>query len=354
MKLQDNDYILWLKDLKENFKSIQQKAVIAVNQQLLLFYWTLGREIILKQAEKDWGSHFLEQLSKDLSREFDGIKGFSKRNLELIRRWYLFWNAALIAKQPVSQLNEVIISDEKELLSLITRVPWGHNILIVSKSANIDEAYFYILETINNGWSRNVLKHQIESNLFGREGKAISNFETTLPKLQSDLAQQTLKDPYIFDFLTITKDYNERELENQLIEHITQFLLELGKGFAYIGRQVALKVSNRDFYIDLLFYHTTLHCYIVLELKTGSFEPEYAGKLNFYIKAVDEQIKSDRDEPTIGLLLCKEKDKLIAEYALSDIHKPIGISEYHLTQMLPDNLKSSLPTIEEIEEELKE
>jgi predicted nuclease of restriction endonuclease-like (RecB) superfamily len=237
---------------------------------------------------------------------------------------------------------------------MITSVPWGHNVLITSKCETIEEATFYISAVIQNGWSRNVLRHQIEIQLYEREGKAISNFKKTLPKAQSDLAEQTLKDPYVFDFLAMSKNYSERDLENQLIEHITQFLLELGTGFAFIGRQVGLKVGNRDFFIDLLFYHTKLHCYIVLELKTGEFEPEHAGKLNFYIKAVDEQLKTDKDEPTIGLLLCKEKDKLIAEYSLSDIHKPMGISEYQLTQMLPNNLKSSLPSIEQIEKELSE
>lgn len=206
--------------------------------------------------------------------------------------------------------------------------------------------------TITQNWSRNVLVHQIESGLYQREGKAITNFTNALPAPQSDLASQTLKDPYIFDFLAMTKDYNERELEKGLVEHITHFLLELGAGFAYIGRQVPLQVGQREFFLDLLFYHARLHCYVVIELKTGDFEPEHAGKLNFYIKAVDEQLSKRGDQATIGILLCKHRDKLVAEYALSDIHKPIGVSEYQLTQSLPDNLKYSLPSIEEIETEL--
>lgn len=346
-------YQRWLKTLKANFRSVQQKASISVNQQLLLFYWELGKEIVDRQENHKWGSGFLTHLSKDLSNEFKDVKGFSKRNLQFMRKWYLFWNNSNFAKQAVSQLSDTPQTKDS-VLDMITNVPWGHNILITSKCKTIEEAIFYVSEIIQNGWSRDVLRHQIESQLYQREGKAITNFKTTLPKFQSDLAQQTLKDPYIFDFLAMTKDYSERDLENQLTEHITQFLLELGTGFAFIGRQVALNVSNRNFFIDLLFYHTKLHCYIVLELKTGQFEPEYAGKLNFYIKAVDEQLKTEKDESTIGLLLCKEKDKLIAEYALSDIHKPMGISEYHLTQMLPNDLRSSLPSIKQIEKELSD
>lgn len=224
--------------------------------------------------------------------------------------------------------------------------------VIISKCKNYSEAIFYVNNIIQNNWSRSVLTHQIENGLYQREGKAINNFELTLPKVNSDLARETLKDPYIFDFLTLTKEYTERDLENSLVEHITKFLLELGAGFAYIGRQVKIQVGERDFYIDLLFYHARLHCYVVIELKTIEFEPEHAGKLNFYIKAVDEKLRQNGDEATIGILLCKSKDKFVAEYALSDINKPIGISEYQLTQSLPEKLKGSLPTIEELELEL--
>jgi len=231
-------------------------------------------------------------------------------------------------------------------------IPWGHNLKIISKSQSIEEALFYVKNTIKYGWSRAVLTHQIDSKLWQRKGKAISNFSKTLPATQSDLAQQTLKDPYVFDFLNLTNEYNERALEQGLVQHITQFLLELGAGFAYIGKQVPLQVGKRNFFLDLLFYHTQLHCYVVIELKTTDFEPEHAGKLNFYIKAVDEQLRKKGDQPTIGILLCKEKDKLVAEYALSDINKPIGVSEYQLTQSLPENLKSSLPSIDQIEAEL--
>ncbi|OGV39091.1 MAG: hypothetical protein A2020_13420 [Lentisphaerae bacterium GWF2_45_14] len=336
----DKDYSAWLKELKDKIRSVQLKAAVAVNSELLYFYWELGADIVEKQASAKWGDGFLNKLSHDLMDEFPDMKGFSKRNLELIRQWYLFYTkASSIAKQPVAQL---------------AQIPWGHNIAIISKSRNIEEALYYVRNTIAHGWSRSVLVHQIESGLYAREGKAINNFSATLPEPQSELAAQTLKDPYIFDFLTMTKDCNELELEKGLINHITHFLLELGAGFAYIGRQVPLTVGDREFFIDLLFYHTRLHCYVVVELKTGDFEPEHAGKLNFYIKAVDTQYKQAGDMPTIGILLCKSKDKLVAEYALSDINKPIGVSEYQLTQALPDNLKPSLPSIEELEKELSE
>lgn len=334
----DKEYKHWLGELKSRIRNVQLKAAISVNKELLGFYWELGSDIVRKQAATSWGDGFLKQLSADLMSEFPEMKGFSKRNLELIRQWYLFWiSEPAIAKQLVSQF---------------TQIPWGHNIAIISKSKTIQEATYYVEQTIQNNWSRSVLVHQIESSLFKREGKAINNFSLTLPKPQSDLAKQTLKDPYIFDFLAMTKDYNERDLEKALVDHVAHFLLELGAGFAYIGRQFPLHVGERDFFIDLLFYHARLHCYVVIELKAIDFEPEHAGKLNFYIKAIDEQLRKEGDAPTIGILLCKGKDKLVAEYALSDIHKPMGVSEYELTRSLPDNLKSSLPSIEEIEAEL--
>lgn len=332
------EYKDWLIGLKERLRQVQLKAAVSVNRILLQFYWELGADIAEKQKTTYWGDGFLKQLSKDLMAEFPDMKGFSERNLKYIRQWFLFYTGTgEIGQQPVAQ---------------ITKIPWGHNITIIAKCKNIEEALFYVQNTKSHNWSRSVLTHQIESGLWQREGKAITNFTETLPAPQSDLAQQTLKDPYVFDFLTLTKEHNERELELGLIKHITHFLLELGAGFAYIGRQFQLQVGERDFFIDLLFYHTKLHSYVVIELKTGDFEPEHAGKLNFYIKAVDEQLRKKGDEPTIGILLCKTKDKLVAEYALSDIHKPIGVSEYQLTQSLPDNLRSSLPSIEEIENEL--
>lgn len=345
MTIHTADYRQWLSELKTRFRQVQLKAAVAVNTAMLQFYWELGADMVVKQTQFAWGSGFLNQLSADLMREFPDTKGFSKRNLELIRQWHLFWldapfgqqSAAQIAKQPVSQ---------------ILTIPWGHNLAILAKCKQHTEAIYYAQSTQTFGWSRSVLVHQIESGLWQREGKAITNFEQTLPAAQSDLAIQMLKDPYKFDFLSLTKEHTERELEADLIAHITQFLLKLGAGFAYIGRQVPLQVGERDFFLDLLFYHTRLHCHVVVELKTVDFEPEFAGKLNFYIKAVDEQLRGDGDQPTIGLLLCKSKDRLVAEYALSDIQKPMGLSTYTLSHTLPEALRDKLPSIEAIEREL--
>jgi predicted nuclease of restriction endonuclease-like (RecB) superfamily len=353
-KLQtDIQYKNWLADLKTKVRSIQIKAALAVNKELLTFYWELGSDIVQKQSATNWGDGFLSQLSRDLTTEFPDIKGFSLSNLKYVKQWYLFYSQTVeLSQQAVGQIGKQPAAQfVKQAVSQITQIPWGHNIAIISKCKNLEEALYYVRNTIAHNWSRSVLVHHIESGLYRREGKSISNFTAALPKPQSDLALQTLKDPYIFDFLSMSKDYNERELEKGLVEHITHFLLELGAGFAYIGRQVPLQVGERDFFIDLLFYHTRLHCYVVIELKTADFEPEHAGKLNFYIKAIDEQLRKEGDQPTIGILLCKNRDKLVAEYALSDIHKPIGVSEYQLTQLLPENLKSSLPSIEEIEAE---
>lgn len=334
----NTEYNHWLKDLKQKVLQSQLKAVVKVNSTLLEFYWELGEEIVFRQSQARWGDGFLKQLSQDLMSEFPEMKGFSERNLKYIRQWVVFYTSdKAIGQQAVAQL---------------TQIPWGHNLKIIAQCQSIAEAVYYVQNTLDNGWSRSVLTHQIESSLWQREGKAISNFSETLPAPQSDLAQQALKDPYVFDFLTLSKQHSERELEQGLIEHITHFLLELGSGFAYMGKQYPIHVGERDFFIDLLFYHAQLHCYVVIELKIGDFEPEHAGKLNFYIKAIDEQLRSEADQPTIGILLCKNKDRLVAEYALSDIQKPIGVSEYQLTQSLPKDLQSKLPSIEAIENEL--
>lgn len=361
----NTQYREWLKELKQKVRKAQLKAAVSVNTALLTFYWEFGANIIEKQKNAQWGSGFLKQLSADLMAEFPDMKGFSHNNLQYIKRWYLFYSkditncgtgCSTIAQLPepdALQKVERLVphSNWPQAVDKLIQIPWGHNLVIISKCADVAEALYYVQQTIENNWSRNVLTHQIESGLYLRQGKAITNFETTLPAPQSDLAQQIIKDPYNFDFLTLTKDYKERELEQGLIQHVTRFLIELGAGFAYLGKQVHVQVGERDFFLDLLFYHTRLHCYVVIELKTGDFEPEFAGKLNFYIKAVDEQLRQEGDHDTIGILLCKNKDKLVVEYALSDINKPMGVSEYQLTQALPDNLKSSLPSIEEIEAE---
>ena len=327
-----SDYRQWLQQLKSQFQHTQQNAVRAVNTEMLKFYWQLGEQIVEQQQNYAWGDGFLKQLSHDLMMEFPEMKGFSKRNLEYIRRWYLFWSKDMsIAQQVVAQLGQI---------------PWGHHTTILDKCKDIEIAKFYLQSSLQYGWSRAVLTHQIESQLWQRQGSSIDNFVNTLPTVQSDLAKQTLKDPYSFDFLSLSPEHNERQLEQGLIENITQFLLELGTGFAYVGKQVPLQVGQRDFYLDLLFYHTKLHCYVVIELKVVEFEPEHIGKLNFYIKAVDEQIKTEYDQPTIGLLLCKSKDHLVAQYALSDVNKPIGVSAYELGKMLP--------SVEQLENELND
>ena len=273
------------------------------------------------------------------------MKGFSIQNLKNIRYWYLFYSKYLIGLQAVSQLKN---TEEK-----IKSIPWGHNQRIMYKCKNIEEALFYIDKTLENGWSRNVLEHQIDSGLYERMGKSITNFDNRLPKPQSDLAKQIVKDPYNFDFLTIKEEYDEKDLENALINKITSFLLELGKGFSYMGRQVHLKVGKSDFYIDLLFYHVKLHCYIVIELKTEKLKPEFVGQLNFYITAVDKDIKSKNDNQTIGILICKDKDSVVAEYSLANISQPIGISKYEINKFLNNEYKNDLPSIKEIEEVIK-
>lgn len=349
--LDDKEYRLWLQNIKTRVMQAQLKAAVRVNTSLLEFYWSLGSDILEKQKTAKWGSGFLKKLSNDLMQEFPDMKGFSEVNLQHIRRWYKYYqpdnNDSITACYEISKQADVQLA--KVPYPELFQVPWGHNIVVISKCDTIEKALFYIKMTIKNNWSRSILNHQIENGLYLRQGKAVTNFTDTLPQPQSDLANQLLKDPYNFDFLTLTQDYDERELEKKLIEHITKFLLELGAGFAYIGKQIPVQVGKRDFFIDLLFYHTKLHCYIVIELKAVDFEPEHAGKLNFYIKAVDQEFSNDGDNPTIGILLCKSKDRVVAEYALSDIHKPIGVSEYELTQALPEELKSSLPSIKEIE-----
>ena len=336
--LSNKEYKQWLLELKSKIRQAQMKAVVKVNAELLLLYWDMGADIVQKQKNAKWGTGFIDQLSNDLMREFPDMKGFSRSNLKYIRQWHLFYNSnKAISQQAVDQ---------------ITQIPWGHSIAIITKCEDVEEALYYVQNTIIHNWSRNVLIHQIESGLFNREGKSINNFALTLPKAQSDLAKQTLKDPYVFDFLSIAGDYHEKELEDALIKHITKFLLELGAGFSYIGRQIRLEVGESEFFIDLLFYHVRLHCYVVIELKTDKFEPEHAGKLNFYVTAVDRQLRTKLDQPTIGILVCKTKDKVVVEYALSDIKKPLGVSQYRLAKSLPKKFKSNLPSIKEIEEEL--
>ena len=339
----DKDYIDWIQDLKARIRFAQIKASIAVNEEMLMLYWDIGKSIVEKQNQFSWGSKIVEQMAKDLKRELPGTIGFSRTNLFAMRKFYLFYKDSKLVHQLGGQLPKD---------SILCKIPWRHHVAILNQCKDIEPAFFYIKQTIQNNWSRNVLEIQIESNLIERQGKAINNFEITLPKQQSDLAKETLKDPYKFDFLTLESDVQELELEKQLTENITKFLLELGKGFAFVGRQYTLQVGNKERKLDLLFYHLKMHCYVVIDLKMGEFEPEYAGKMNYYLSAIDKILKTKQDNPSIGIILCKSKDALEVEFALQDLKKPMGISEFTFNE-LPQNIQNNMPTVEELENELK-
>lgn len=335
--LKTEDYGQFFDSIKKDIQQSQIKAAIAVNQELILLYWRIGKGLIEKIDNEGWGSKIITTLATDLNRTFPDLSGFSIRNLNYMKRFaksYPDSNCAAAAAQ----------------------IPWGHNMVIMDKVENSDQRLWYVQKCLENGWSRSVLTMWIESNLYSRQGKAVSNFKTTLPEPISDLAQQMLKDPYNFSFLTISEKAKEQEIEQGLMNHIQHFFVELGKGFAFLGRQYHLEVSNKDFYIDLLFYHINLRCFVVVELKAGEFEPKDAGQLNFYLSVVDKTLKKKEDNPSIGILLVKTKDNLIAEYALQDIKKPMGIAGYitKLIASLPKELKSSLPTVEEFEAEFGE
>ncbi len=360
--IKNDDYVTFIQDVKHRIQTAQIKAAVRVNQSLLFLYWYLGEQIIEKQKEAKWGDAFLEQMSRDLRDEFPAMKGFSYRNLRLIRQWVFYWVSIwqqLVAKLGKGEIQKLMgvssvspVSDVKFVPQVVAQIPWGHNQLIVNKIVDCEEALFYVRKTIENNWSRSVLTHHIESGLYQRDGKAVTNFEATLPAPHSDLARQTLKDPYNFDFLMLRERHDERELEDALVEHVTQFLLELGEGFSYMGRQYRLEVDGDEYRMDMLFYHVVLHSYVIVELKTKKFKPEFVGKLNFYISAVDDMLKTEADSPSIGILICKSKSDTVVEYALKDVNKPMGVSEYVLTKNLPDEFKSSLPSIEQIEAEV--
>ncbi|MCR5162431.1 MAG: PDDEXK nuclease domain-containing protein [Thermoguttaceae bacterium] len=350
------EYNSWLNDLKGRIRQTQLKAAVRVNTEMLAFYWNLGREIDTKQRNVGWDDSIIRQLSKDLMEEFPNMTGFSYRNLNYMRNWYRFYSQKVeipSKKENRTGLQQTVaIPNDNQLLVSLYAIPWGHNIEIVSKCKTLEEALFYVRETLENGWSRSVLVNMISTDLFHAQGNAITNFSRTLPEEFSDLAQQTLRDPYCFDFLTMRKDYSERELEDALVAQVTNFLLALGCGFAYIGRQVPLQVGEEEFFLDLLFYHLKLRCFVVIELKAGKFHPRDLGQLGFYVTAVNNQMKHPTDSETIGLLICQDKDKIVAEYALQNASQPLGISRYELGKILPENFQSSLPSIEEIEQNL--
>lgn len=336
LEAEPDGYREWLTDVKARVHVAQQRAALAVNQELLGFYWELGRDILEQQSREGWGAKVVDRLARDLKAEFPSVRGFSPRNLKYMRGFAEAWPDGAIVQQ------------------LLHKVPWFHLCTLLDKVRDPTERDWYVRATIQHGWSRNVLVMQIETQAHRRQGKAITNFELRLPRPQSDLAREALKDPYRFDFLRLGDEALEREIEGSLVQHVTRFLLELGAGFAFVGRQVLLNVGGEEFFIDLLFYHLKLRCYVVIELKATDFKPEHTGQLSFYLTAVDSQVKAVEDGPTIGLLLCKSKNRVVAEYALRDTNRPIGVAEYQLVEALPKEFERSLPSIEMIERELGE
>ena len=327
-------YTDWLIGLKSRIHTAQQRAALAVNRELVLLYWQMGRDILAQQALQGWGAKVIERLAHDLRTAFPEMKGFSPRNLKYMRSFAQAW------------------PDDEFVQAVLAQLPWYHQLALLDKLSSPEARRWYAAQAIQHNWSRNVLVMQIETRLLERSGSAVTNFEASLPKPQSDLARESLKDPYRFDFLGLTDEAQEREVEHALVKHVTDFLLELGAGFAFVGRQVMLNVGGDEFFIDLLFYQLKLRCYVVVELKAGKFKPEHLGQLGFYLTAVDRQLKSEHDQPTIGLLLCKSKNKIVAEYALGDKSQPMGVAEFKLLESLPAELQTSLPSIAQIEREL--
>lgn len=325
-------YLELLQELKTRIRGAQVRASLAVSRELILLYWSIGRDILSRQGSEGWGTRVIDRLSHDLQNEFPGVEGFSTRSLKYMRALAEAWPEDSIVQQLVAQL------------------PWGHNLRVLDRIKDRPTREWYLREALEHGWSQNVLVLMISSRLHEREGKALTNFSRTLPPDGSDMAEQILRDPYNFDFLTLAGGFRERELERGLLIHLRDLLLELGRGFAFVGSQVPLLVGEDTFYIDLLFYHLRLHCYFVIELKTGKFKPEYAGKLNFYLSAADDLIRMAPDGPTLGLLLCEGRNGAVVEYALRDVAKPIGVSTYRVTRELPAPLKQDLPSIEDLQD----
>ena len=365
----NSDFKNWVSRLKQDIRSAQFKAAIKVNTELLRLYWRMGADICEKQKTASWGDRWLKELSRELMDEFPDMKGFSYRNLRYIRQWHEFYNQDLtiwqqaVAKldnangqQAVAQLGEANVQQVVAKINedVFFSVPWGHHLYIISQCKDVDRAVFYLKKTVENGWSRAVLLNYLDTNLYERQGKAVNNFNRLLANPQSELAAQTLKDPYNFDFLTLDGEYRERELELGLTNNVTRFLLELGTGFAFIGSQVPLQVGEDTVYPDLLFYHLELRCYVVVELKATKFKGEHLGQLGVYVSAVNHIKKKPTDNPTIGLLICKTKNNVMAQYALESTNQPIGISEYQLSKLMPENIQSKLPTIEDIEATLSD
>jgi predicted nuclease of restriction endonuclease-like (RecB) superfamily len=335
MLINNNEYFDLLEKIKMQIKEAQYSAVLGVNREEITLYWNIGKEII---ANSKYGSGFIENLARDIKLDFPGAKGYSVRNLRYMKKF------------------AQIFEDIENLQVPLADLTWYHHQALMDKTADAEHYLWYAAKTVENGWSRPILVHQIEYKLYERQAltEKATNFERTLPSPQSELARDTLKNPYIFDFIEMRDDIIEREIENELIANIAKTIMELGTGFAFYGHQYHVQVGNEDYYIDLLFYNTKLRCFVVIELKTGKFKPEYAGKLNFYLSAIDDTLKHEADNPSIGILLCKERDKLTAEYALKDINKPIGVSEYKLSDFVPAELMDTLPSAEDIERRIKD
>ena len=365
----NRDFKSWVSQLKQDIRSTQIKAAIKVNTELLRLYWRMGADICEKQKSASWGDGWLKELSRELMTEFPDMKGFSHRNLQYIRQWYLFYNQEnTIVQQVVAQFEDVNVQqpvaklDDDMRQQHVAQIsedvffsdPWGHHLFIISQCKDVSRAVFYLKKTVENGWSRAVLLNYLDTNLYERQGKAVNNFNRLLANPQSELAAQTLKDPYNFDFLTLDGEYRERELEHALTHNVTRFLLELGTGFAFVGSQVPLQVGEDTVYPDLLFYHLELRCYVVVELKVTKFKGEHLGQLGVYVSAVNHIKKKPTDNPTIGLLICKTKNNVMAQYALESTNQPIGISEYQLSKLMPEHIQSQLPTIEEKEATLSD
>lgn len=365
------DYANLLGQVKERIRHAQIRAVLSVNAELIRLYWDIGRILDERQAQEGWGAAVIPRLSRDLHNELPEIKGFSERNIKRMLGFFRAYpDPTGMMPQPVAQSPARAVSPRAVAKlkasakvpqpvaqiptadSVLWSVPWGHHALLLEKVKDLDHRLWYMGQTLQHGWSRSILTIMIQSAAHARQGKAISNFADLLPPAQSDLIVQALKDPYVFDFLTLEEPFHERELETGLLQHIQRFLLELGQGFAFVGRQYPITVGDEDFYIDLLFYHLRLRCFVVIDLKKGAFKAEHAGKMNFYLNVVDDKLRHETDAPTIGLILCQDRNRVIAEYALRGMNKPIGISEYELTRTLPHELQSNLPTIEAIEAEL--
>jgi predicted nuclease of restriction endonuclease-like (RecB) superfamily len=331
--LEDGGYASLLAGLKERIRSARLKAAMGVNRELILLYWSIGRDILARQTAEGWGARIIDRLAEDLRRDFPEMTGLSPRNLKYMRAF------------------AEAFPDEEIVQQLVAQLPWGHNVKLIETIKDPADRLWYAKQAIEHGWSRNVLAHQIESGLHRRQGKALTNFARTLPAPQSDLAQELVKDPYSFDFLALGPEMSEHELERGLLEHLRSLILELGKGFAFVGSQHPLEVGGQDYYLDLLFYHLRLRCFVVVELKIDEFKPEFAGKMNFYLSAVDDQLRHETDGPSIGIILCKGKNKVIVEYALRDATKPMGIAEYRLSAALPEPLQAELPTVAEFARE---